>query len=126
MATVAIALAGCSSSVPAPAPDTESPAASYVRTSPCGEGDSALLEGTVVLENGCLTDVDDAGQAVVPVFPTDFTWDDESGELSGFGHTLSAGDSVTFGGGYHDTAPAPAEHVPDGCRGNRYFLVHSG
>src|SRR5699024_10781938 len=64
---------------------------------PLGEGDTALLEGIVALENGCFTVVDDAGQVIVPVLPTDFTWHDEAGELSGFGHTFSAGDSVSLG-----------------------------
>lgn len=59
---VAIALAGCSSSMTPPEADPESPAAAYERTSPWGEGDTALLEGIVALENGCITVVDDVGQ----------------------------------------------------------------
>jgi len=126
LAAATIAFAGCSSSSTPPEADPESPAASYMRTSRWGEGDTALLEGIVALENGCFTLVDDAGQVIVPVFPTDFTWDDEAGELSGFGHTFSAGDSVSLGGGYHQMPPSSsAEHIPSGCEGDQYFMVYS-
>lgn len=119
-----IVLGGCSSSTAPPEPDTESPAASYVRTSEWGEGDSALLDGTMTLDNGCLTVVDEAGLATVPIFPTDFSWNDESSSLSGFGHTLSVGDSISLGGGYVQT-PSVAEHLPTSCAGSQYFIVHS-
>lgn len=120
----AIALGGCSESTP-PDADTESPAASYVRTSDWGEGDAALLEGTVALENGCFTVVDDAGQVIVPIFPTDFRWNVESRSLSGFGHTFSEGDSVSLGGGFTGSPPSVAEHVPSSCDGSEFFIVHS-
>lgn len=118
-----MAVSGCSTTPPEA--DTGSPAASYVRTSSWGEGDSALLEGTVTLEDGCLTVVDAAGQAVVPIFPTDFSWSEESGSLSGLGHTFSVGDPVSLGGGYVDAPPSVAEHLPRSCAGTQYFIVHS-
>ncbi|WP_454085726.1 hypothetical protein [Georgenia sp. Marseille-Q6866] len=65
------------------------------------------------------------GQVVVPVFPTDFTWDDEAGELSGFTHTFSLGDAVSLGGGDSETPPSIVEHLPTGCEGDQYFVVHS-
>ncbi|PYG02272.1 hypothetical protein SAMN05216184_101744 [Georgenia satyanarayanai] len=65
------------------------------------------------------------GQVVVPVFPTDFTWDDEAGELSGFTHTFSLGDAVSLGGGDSETTPSIVEHLPTGCEGDQYFVVHS-
>src|SRR5690625_1521793 len=125
LAVAAIGLTACASPTTPPEADTDSPAASYVRTSDWGEGDAALLEGTVALENGCLTVVDDAGQIIVPVFPTDFAWDADSGELSGFGHTFSVGESVSMGGGYHDAPPSSAEYIPNGCEGAQYFMVYS-
>src|SRR5699024_12758310 len=125
LAAATIAFAGCSSSSTPPEADPESPAASYMRTSRWGEGDTALLEGIVALENGCFTVVDDAGQVIVPVFPTDFTWDDEAGELSGFGHTFSAGDSVSLGGGYHQMPPySSAETLQEAAEGTRSFLLN--
>lgn len=75
-----------------PEADTDSPAAPYVRTNDCSEGDTALLKAEMAFKDGCLTVVDDAGQGIVPAFPSDFTWDAEAGELSGFGHTFAAGD----------------------------------
>lgn len=121
MATVLIALTGCASSPPGV--DTDSPAAAYVRTGDWGEGDAAQLEGRVVLEDGCLTVVGDAGHVTVPVFPTDFTWDGESESLAGFGHTFSVGDDVSLTGGYQDTPFA--DHLPSACEGRQYFTVHS-
>ncbi len=79
----------------------------------------------MALENDCLTVVDDAGQVIVPIFPTDFTWDADAGELSGFGHTFSAGDSVSLGGGFSEASPSIVEHLPSSCEGGQYFLVHS-
>lgn len=130
LATVlTIMLSGCSSPPPSEPntessePDTESPVATYVRSSNWGEGDSALLEGRLVLENDCLTVVGDTNQIIVPIFPTDFTWDDKSNSLSGFGHTFTVGDSISLGGG--ETTATIAEYLPHGCEGGQYFIVHS-
>ncbi|WP_152192826.1 hypothetical protein [Georgenia satyanarayanai] len=126
LAVAAIGLTACASSTTPPEADTDSPAASYVRTSDWGEGDAALLEGTVTLENSCLTVVDDAGQIIVPVFPTDFAWDADAGEITGFGHTFSVGEPASMGGGYHDAPPSSAEYIPSGCEGGaQYFMVYS-
>lgn len=113
--------AACADDEP-PAPDAESPVATYVRTGEWGEGDSALLEGVLRLQNGCVAVEAEQGR-VVPVFPTDLVWDEGEGTLSGLGETLVIDSGVALGGG--ETSPASVDHVPEACGEAELFIVHS-
>ncbi|WP_345150056.1 hypothetical protein [Arthrobacter ginkgonis] len=117
-----IVLVGCSSSPPPP--DTKSPAAAYVRTTESGPGNAALLEGILRLQRGCLVVEDESGRRTVPIFPTDFVWDEGTSTLTGFDHSLAVAGHVSLGGGYNDSA-AGADYVPAGCESAEYFIVHS-
>lgn len=96
--------------------------AAYVRTGEWGEGDSALLEGVLRLQNGCVAVESERG-LVVPVFPTDLVWDGSEGTLSGLGEELALDTGVALGGG--ETSQEVADHVPKACGEAELFIVHS-
>lgn len=126
-ATAALVVA-CSSGPsvsPPPAADPGSPVAAYVSTGPWGDGDGALLEGVVRLTDGCLVVERADGSLTVPVFPTDFAWDDAARALTGRGHAVVVDDAVSLGGG-HTSEPSSIDHLPEGCGdGADLFVVHS-
>ncbi|WP_425953542.1 hypothetical protein [Xylanimonas sp. McL0601] len=115
-ATAAIALvcAGCADATP-PAADPGSPAASYSRTGPWGEGDDALLQGTLALDDGCIVVVGPDGTVRTPVLPTDFRWDPGTETLSAFGVRLTVGEAVSLGGGGGADPSTLGGHVPGAC-----------
>ncbi|GAB2456037.1 hypothetical protein GCM10007967_07560 [Xylanimonas ulmi] len=122
MAGGAVALlAACGGDGNPPPVDPASPAASYVRTGPWNQGDSAALDGVLRLVDGCLV-VEAYGTTTVPIFPSDFVWDPREQTLEAFGLTLTVGQPVYLGGGM---TTGPVEHLPAGCAGER-FVVHSG
>lgn len=85
-------------------------------------GDSALLEGTLALDSGCLTVVsvlDDS--RVLPVFKrAAVTWDGTTLQVSGGSYVV--GDTISLAGGY---APEPVStaYVPADCKSDQAFHV---
>lgn len=126
LVTAVLTTTGCGTDGSSPPPaDPGSPAASYVRTGPWGTGNSALLEGVLGVENGCVVVQDDRGALTVVVLPTDFVWDEDAMTFAGLGETLAVGDRVRLGGGF---VPDEADvvHLPVGCDDlGELFLVHS-
>jgi hypothetical protein len=85
-----------------------------------GEGDSALLAGTLRLDGGCTyVEVDGVGD-VVPVFQEgDASWAGDTLVFTGAGTDMDSakvGDRVELGGGYIAGGFDDEWVVPDGCR----------
>lgn len=124
---VALSCTACGEVDP-PAADPGSPAASYLRTGPWGEGDGALLEGTLDLADGCVVVAGPDGTVRVPVLPTDFRWDPDAQTLSAFGVSLTIGEAVSLGGGAAGNPRALGGHVPETCAPSEddgWFVVSS-
>lgn len=116
-----LAPAACAEPDP-PAADPGSPVAGYVRTGEWGEGDNALLQGVLRLQDGCVVVEAEHGR-VVPVFPADVEWHAEEGVLSGLGEEVAIDGDVSLGGG--QTSPAAVDHLPEACGETELFMVHS-
>lgn len=86
-------------------------------------GMDALLQGTIRLDDECVTvwasdGID--GRRVVPVFPAgDATWSD--GVLSWRGAQYREGDEISLGGGF--TGDVAGAYVPAGCGDLEAFSV---
>jgi hypothetical protein len=93
----------------------EHPFATYARSGPPGEGDSAMLEGELVLEGGCLY-VREPSQELrwLPVLPNSAQWDAESRVLTLDDVTVAVGEEIGLVGGVLDDQ-ALVEHLPEGC-----------
>lgn len=104
-----------------------SPVASYEKNEPWGTGDSAALEGVLVLLSDCLAIRVEDGSHVVPAFPSHFSWDAETQTLSGEGFSAAVGDRVIVGGGGGGPASNfPFVKLPEGCPTDSLFVAQSG
>lgn len=99
---------------------TAPPLGTYV---PSGEGgDSALLEGMLVLHEGCLIIENGEGRRVGLILPVDEVgWNGE--ELTWRGETYSPGDYIKLGGGFRTAKPESAT-VPAKCESETYFQAY--
>ncbi|MGI5286130.1 hypothetical protein ACQEVF_22720 [Nonomuraea polychroma] len=96
--------------------------AGYHRSDP-NAGDAALLEGTLVLDDGCLY-ADSDGQRWLPVFPAEETrWDAKAQTLTLGGSSAVVGERSGFGGGEADATIIA--FAPDGCDRSKVWLVTS-
>ncbi|MFK5585082.1 hypothetical protein [Serinicoccus sp. LYQ131] len=104
-----------------------SPVASYEKNEPWGTGDSAALEGVLVLLDDCLVMRGEDGSHVVAAFPGHFYWDAETQTLSGEGFSAAVGDQVVVGGGGGGPASSfPFVTLPEGCPTDSVFVAQSG
>lgn len=96
------------------------PFAFYERTGDPGEGPGALLEGRLMLEDGCLYVLETHfGDRWLPAFPADAHWDEATRTLSLDGRSVTAGEEVRLGGGERKPAGAWDEQsdlgIPVAC-----------
>jgi hypothetical protein len=121
-----VALGGCGAADDAVGAGGAVGYATYESSTPLGEGDGALLDGTLENQESCLVVRTPDGRLVVPVFPAaESTWDDGEQRLTVGETGYRVGDSVSLGGGYLDAAPT-AGTLPEGCAdSDEYFLVSS-
>ena len=100
--------------------------ATYEASSAFGEGDGALLAGTLRQEGGCVIVETEDGASVLPIFPAGTTgWDGASKVLTLNGTDYLLGSAVSFGGGYTDRASI-GSGVPEACDGQEdAFIVTS-
>lgn len=103
----------------------DSPVASYEKNEPWGTGDSAALEGVLVLLDDCLVMQVEDGSHVVAAFPRHFIWDAETQTLSGEGFSAAVGDRVMVGGGGGGPASSFVT-LPEGCPTDSVFVAQSG
>jgi hypothetical protein len=111
--------AGCSGPGESPE-DGEQPFASYQRAREPSEGPGALLEGMLVLRDGCLHVIaDQTNEPWVPVLPSAAQWDDAEQALSLDGTSVKVGERIGLGGGERKPIGAPHEQsdftVPAAC-----------
>lgn len=116
--------------------DLDSPGSPVARYDwdPSSGGDQALLEGELVLVDGCLVvqptweGVDDVQPQILVVSRKLASWDAEREVLTYAGHDVSIGDEIWAGGGYTSTVDGGVS-LPDACETLReddnVFLVQS-
>lgn len=94
--------------------DDEPPFATYDRGSPSDAMNASALEGTLVLEDGCL--YLQAGERWLPVFPNDVNWDGPTQTLQDppWEASVRVGEQVRLGGGSVPYQPN-VHAVPDSC-----------
>ncbi|MDN4490309.1 hypothetical protein QQX13_05640 [Demequina sp. SYSU T00068] len=117
LALAFVALASCGSAHDVGDLDADdSPVARY-DWDPADGGDSALMEGTLELIDGCLCIVgagETDGLITVPVFSRSLTsWDADSRVLTYAGRDYALGDPVSAGGGWGP--PTSAMTIPEAC-----------
>lgn len=84
------------------------------------EGMDALLEGTVVVSDSCITVRDELDQAWLPIFQRPrTTWDGTT--LTYDGKRYSDGGDIRLGGGGVDAQSA--DYAPSDCDYDEAFLV---
>jgi hypothetical protein len=88
-------------------------------------GDAALLEGTLVIDDGCVyVDSEDDGTRWLPVFPrTDTSWD-AANEAVRFDQEYADGDHVEFGGSQVSKTHGTFEYsYPADCDADHEWVV---
>ena len=84
-------------------------------------GDSALLEGTVTVNDTCVLIVDELGQTWLPVFQRPrTTWDGTT--LTYNGEPYTDGSRIRLGGGGRDSTGS-ADYAPEECEFDYAFYV---
>lgn len=121
VAAAILAVPGCGlvpATDPAAGSSPSSPLATYVTY---GSGsDAALLEGTLVLDAGCLYVEAPDGVYWVPAFPVDeVEWVD--GKLNYQGSTFVSGDAIGLGGGTGNSLGGVS--MPESCRATDVWQV---
>ena len=120
LALLAAGLSGCGRSASSPSAATDSPVAYYESEGP--GGDAALLEGVLVLEDGCLLVRQLDGTRTVPIFPDgEVTWEDSM--LGWEGQRLEDGEQIALSGGFHQSA-IEGSVVPFACPAASYFVTY--
>lgn len=101
-------------------PPEEGGELAYTEVSVAG-GDSALVDGTLALDGGCLIVVAADQSRVIPIFKrTEVSWDGTRLEWSG--NTWTVGDTVSLEGGFVDR-PEDGDYVPSKCTFDDVFYV---
>ena len=119
MTVAVVILAGCAVTPPPGGEAADLPFPTFQR----GDGaPEALLEGKLVLEDGCLA-VDSEVGAYAVVLPDDATWDADAQAVTIDRSTFEVGDQVSFGGGYSEIRSVDLEHR---CvHGDEIFYAHT-
>ncbi len=119
---IAAALSGAACSPSAGGPVVY---ATYDASSPFGEGDGALLAGTLREQQGCIVVETEDGTGVLPISPAaSTTWDQTEHTLTISEATYPLDSRVSFGGGYAD--PLETMTIPTACdTAEESFIVTS-
>ncbi|GAA3799786.1 hypothetical protein GCM10022273_08250 [Cellulomonas soli] len=119
--TLVSPLAACQSTPAASDTPDEGGVVAFVDDTSEG-GDSALLEGTLALDSGCLTVVSTLdGSRVLPVFrQAAVAWDGTTLQVDGGSYVV--GDTISLSGGY-SPQPVSAAYVPADCEFDQAFHV---
>lgn len=125
LALACLAVASCAADADVGDLDADgSPVARYDWV-PADGGDSALMEGTLELIDGCVYIVgsgDAEGLTTVPVFPRALTsWDTAEQVLTYAGRDYALGDAVSAGGGWGP--PTEDMTIPDACEPDEWGEV---
>ncbi|WP_297081729.1 hypothetical protein [uncultured Demequina sp.] len=121
-----LALAGCTSAI-GDLDHEDSPVARYNWTG--DEGMEALLEGELLLTDGCLYIVSDDAEPTVAAMPREFaSWRSEDDVLTFDGLEFSSGDAVAAAGGFVEpSGDIDRLDIPEACdlgEWGEIFLVH--